>query len=243
MRVLLLSDIHANLAALDACLADAERAGRADRVWVLGDTVGYGPRPVECLLRIRGLDALAVAGNHELAATDRLPLSQFNAHAAAAAQWTAGQLTPDAAGYVTSLPLRATEGEFTLVHGTPRDPVWEYMLSVSQGVASLPYLETPGCAFGHTHVPTVMQFRGAEGGIRQVTAGEAVQLREERWFVNPGSAGQPRDGDPRAAYALLETDERTVTYRRVEYDVAVTQRLMEEAGLPRPLIERLSYGY
>jgi diadenosine tetraphosphatase ApaH/serine/threonine PP2A family protein phosphatase len=241
--VLLISDIHANLAALEAVVRHAEKNGGFDGVWSLGDAVGYGPQPNECLAKIRSLGALAISGNHEHAALRRISLGDFNPYARSAAQWTAKSLTPESAAYLESLPLRALAHEFTLVHGSPRDPVWEYLADEQAAEANISYFETADCANGHTHIPAVLMVADGVSHTVHPAHGELVELGDARCFVNPGSVGQPRDGNPRASYALLNVERREVVFRRVEYPVAETQRLMHGAGLPSLLIERLSRGW
>ncbi len=242
MRTLLLSDIHANLAALKAVLAAADQAGGIDSCWVMGDIAGYGPQPNECLETVRERATAAVAGNHDLAAIGRLDTSDFNEAAAQAAQWTSRQLTPDSREFAAGLPLRAEQDGHTIVHGSPRDPVWEYLIAPVQAVANLEHFDTPGCTFGHTHVPMLMQVSPSSVYVTPPADGQTVPIEAERWYVNPGSVGQPRDRDPRAAWAMLDTGQMTVTFHRTPYDVSATQALMEVAGLPPWLIYRLSHG-
>jgi predicted phosphodiesterase len=243
MRVLVASDIHANLAALDAVLRDA---GAVEAVWCLGDTVGYGPQPRECISRLRQLGALWVAGNHERAATGAIGTSEFNPDAAAAAEWTKGLLAETDAAFLDALPEVATEGQFTLVHGSLRDPIWEYLYSEEAALAHFGIQETPHGLVGHTHVPLVaIEDRTALEGCQlfRLRDGETVDLEDgPRTIINPGSVGQPRDGDNRAAYAVYDSDAATVTLRRVEYEINATQTLMMDAGLPRWLIDRLAQG-
>ena len=208
----------------------------------MGDTVGYGPRPNECLEMVRQRATAAVAGNHELAALGSLDVSQFNYAAAAAAVWTSSQLTGASRDFAANLPLRVNKDGHTIVHGSPRDPVWEYLTTPMQAVANLESFDTPGCTFGHTHVPMLMQVDGGRVYVTPPAAGQTVPIDAERWYVNPGSVGQPRDGDSRAAWAVLDTGRMTVTFHRTPYDVSATQALMEEAGLPSWLISRLSLG-
>ena len=241
-KILLISDIHANLAALEAVIRHAERNGGFDEVWSLGDAVGYGPQPNECIARVRSLGAVSVSGNHEHAALRRISLGDFNPYARSAAQWTARTLSQESAEYIGALPLRAKAHGFTIVHGSPRDPVWEYLSDINSAEANLSYLETPSCAHGHTHVPAVL-FTGFGGRTVRPISDEQVDLSGGGCFVNPGSVGQPRDGDPRAAYAVLDTECQAVTFHRVDYPIAETQRLMQDAQLPSLLIERLSRGW
>ncbi len=247
-RILLVSDIHANLAALDAVLRDVENSVPIDAIWSLGDTVGYGPQPSECLDRLQAAGAVAVAGNHELAALGSLSTADFNPYAREAAEWTGRVLTDSARAYAESLPLKLEAGDFTLVHGSPRDPVWECMTDEHVARQNVGYLETPNCVNGHTHVPASFFVPGDAMANDEPTLPQfedAVYLVPNRgnWFLNPGSVGQPRDGDPRAAYAVLEPESLILTFHRVEYPVAKTQALMEEIGLPPVLYQRLAHGY
>ena len=241
MRIAIISDVHSNLVALDAVLADAEGRG-ADAIWNLGDTVGYGPDPNGVVARLAEAGALSVLGNHDAAATGRIGTELFNWLAAEAAEWTREHLEPETAAYLDGLNEVAREGEWTLVHGTLREPTWEYLITEEAAEGHFERQETPYSAVGHTHVP-LRVFRGARGveGSTPVE-GEAVALGEGPLCINPGSVGQPRDGDPRASYALVDGDEGTVTHHRVVYDVAETQGRMADAGLPRELAARLSAG-
>ncbi len=272
MRIAILSDVHSNLAALEAMLRHAEEQGAIDAAWCLGDTVGYGPQPRECLARLRELGAVTVAGNHDRAATGRIGTEEFNPDAAAAARWTQQQLTADdreyldalpevvlvSAGQGRSLPPEAdrpsaekagaseAEGGFTLVHGTLRWPIWEYLYSYEAAQAHLERQQTPLSLVGHTHVP-MLAVEGQEFAhgceMYYLEDGARITLAPERKLVmNPGGVGQPRDGDRRAAYAVYDSDDGAVSLHRVEYDIAATQKLMEAARLPRWLIERLAVG-
>jgi predicted phosphodiesterase len=246
MRIAIVSDIHANLAALEAVLAHAEGGSTVDAIWCLGDTVGYGPQPSECIARLKEAGAVWVAGNHERAATGAIGVEEFNADAAEAALWTRERLADDEAGLLDGLPEVITHAGCTLVHGTLRWPIWEYLVSEDVALAHLELMETSLGFVGHTHVPLLaVHDPGApeECDLFQLPDGTVVPLKgETKMVINPGSVGQPRDGDPRASYAVYDTDEQTVVMARVDYPVNVTQRLMTEAGLPRWLIERLSFG-
>ncbi len=241
MRVLLLTDIHANLVALEAVVRDA---GPVDAVWCLGDVVGYGPRPNECCAWVEERAAPTVAGNHDWASLGRLDLDDFNPSARAATRWTIDQLTPHTHDWLAALPERAVAGEQTIVHGSPRQPIWEYLLRPAQAAANFAHFDSPICFVGHTHVPTVFAERPAGGGVtlHRPAAGETIALTGGRYIVNPGSVGQPRDGDPRAAYALYDPDTGRLEFRRLAYDIAATQRQMADAGLPASLIARLDHG-
>lgn len=243
MRVPILSDIHSNLVALEAVLADAREQGAGSPPWVLGDIVGYGPDPDEVIEALKASNAVAVAGNHDLAAIGDMPLSDFNAMAAAAAVWTAGVLKPGSKDYLRALSLKLEkERVYTLVHGSPRNPAWEYLTQMSGLIENLAHFETPGCLYGHTHVPVLVLFDGAEPELVTHDPGKRHRCDAERFYLNPGSVGQPRDGDRRASYALLDLESREVEFRRVEYGVEVTQQRMKQARLPQALINRLSLG-
>ncbi len=242
MRYAVVADIHSNLEAFRAVLSDLERRGGCDELWCLGDIVGYGPDPHACIELLRRHKGLCVAGNHDWAATGKLDTADFNPEAAAAARWTAGQLAPEDADFLNSLPLEAGKEGFTLVHGSPREPLWEYMLNVNSARENFAYLKTPYCLAGHTHSPLV--FREAESGVslEPFAPGDKVKLGEERLIINPGGVGQPRDGDARASYAVYDSRAATVELFRVEYDIAAVQSSMKQKGLPLRLIIRLSYG-
>ncbi len=243
MRIAIVGDVHANLAAFEAVLAHAEQGGRLDAVWCLGDTVGYGPHPNESLALLRTYEHRAVAGNHDLAACGRMGTEEFNEAAAEAAHWTAQQLAEGQRSYLQDLPLVVCEGEFTLVHGSLRWPEWEYLLSSEQAQAHFELQRTPYSLVGHSHLPFVCEEQpDMPPALRPAIDGERVELGAGRLILNPGGAGQPRDGDPRASYVLYDADAGAVTFHRVEYDIAATQQAMEAARLPRWLSERLSYG-
>lgn len=242
MRIAILADIHANLSALEAVLQHAESGGSLDALWCLGDTVGYGPHPNECIDLLCRYDHRAVGGNHDLAACGRMGSEEFNEAAAAAARWTDGQLTDGSRSYLQELEMIVTEGDFTLVHGSLRWPEWEYLLSGEQAQAHFELQSTPNGLVGHSHLPFVCREEQVPPTLVPYTDGEAVDLGVVRLILNPGSVGQPRDSDPRAGYALYDSDAATVSFHRVEYDIAATQQAMEKAGLPSWLSERLSYG-
>jgi diadenosine tetraphosphatase ApaH/serine/threonine PP2A family protein phosphatase len=243
VRIAIVSDIHSNLAAFEAVLRHAGTGGPLDALWCLGDTVGYGPQPNECVAQLRSYEQRAVAGNHDLAACGKMTTEEFNQAAAQAAHWTAEQLSPDSRAYLHGLPLVHSEGDFTLVHGSLRWPEWEYLLSSEQAQAQFEAQRTPYSLVGHSHLAFVCrEERAAPPRLRPAADGERVELGAERLIMNPGSAGQPRDNDPRASYAVYDDAAACITFHRVEYDIAATQRAMEQAGLPHSLSERLSYG-
>ena len=246
MRVLVVSDIHANLAALDAVLEDAKPFD-CEAVWCLGDTVGYGPEPDECIGRIRLAKAVTVVGNHDWAVIDRMDIEDFNPEAGKAVMWTRNHLSSQNLAWLHDLPSEPViQGEFTLTHGSPRDPVLEYILYPSVAAANFEHFSTQFCLIGHTHVPTLYVKPAGDAGLRVVTPtpGKAISLRNGwRIILNPGSVGQPRDNDPRAAYAILDTEQAIWLPRRVAYQLEITQAHMRAAGLPERLINRLSFGW
>jgi predicted phosphodiesterase len=246
MRVLVLSDIHANLAALEAVLENAGK-DRYDTVWCLGDTIGYGPEPDACVNRIQLLGAKTVVGNHDWAVLGHMDLDDFNPEARQAIEWTREHLSDENLIWLSRLPSEPiVEGEFTLTHGSPRDPVWEYILYPSTARPNFDHFTTPFCLVGHTHVPALFVWQEGDWLVRLLApgAGRRIALRDGwRIILNPGSVGQPRDSDPRAAYAILDTDEATWEVRRVAYPIEVTQAHMRAAGLPERLINRLAFGW
>lgn len=244
MRIAIIADVHANLAALETVLRHAEKEQALGQVWCLGDIVGYGPDPSQCVELVSRHARHCLVGNHDLAAIGQLDTADFNVAAAAAARWTSEQLTPQHKAHLAALPQVVQEGEFTLVHGTLRWPVWEYLDTYETAAAHLRLQETPFGLVGHTHVPLlVMEDAAAPAGCSAVYLqdGQVVELKG-KLVINPGGVGQPRDGDPRAAYAVYDSDARTVTLHRLEYDIAATQERMARAGLPTWLIQRLSLG-
>jgi predicted phosphodiesterase len=246
MRIIVVSDIHANLVALEAVLLHASGGGEIDAVWCLGDTVGYGPQPEECIRLLREMNAVWVAGNHERAATGAIRVDDFNPDAAAAALWTRDRLNARDGKLLDALPEVLTPDGCTLVHGTLRWPIWEYLGSLETALGHLQLQETTLGFVGHTHIPLVAELDpDREGKCEMYRLNEGAIIRvtgESKVVFNPGSVGQPRDGDPRASYAVYDSGERTVTLNRVDYEINATQRLMMDAGLPRWLIERLSAG-
>ncbi len=243
MRALVVADVHGNLAAFEAVIADARRGGGFDVIACVGDIVGYGPAPGECLTLLRSFPHIAVAGNHDWGAIGKVSLGDFNPAAAEACRWAGARLDADQRTYLGALPLTATFGDLTLAHGSPRDPIWEYLVSESVARACFPLFSTPACMVGHSHVPLLFEQR-ADGSCseRLLTPDEAVPLEGRRLIINPGGVGQPRDRDPRAAYALYDDEAHALTHRRVAYDIAATQAAMRGHGLPPSLVERLSYG-
>jgi diadenosine tetraphosphatase ApaH/serine/threonine PP2A family protein phosphatase len=240
VRVAVLSDIHSNLVALDAVLA---AMGSIDAVWHLGDVVGYGPDPDGVVARLKAIGATGVRGNHDTAtAIDPGILDWFNPDAREAAEWTAAAMTNETRAWLADQPERRHEDGALLVHGSPRDPIWEYVTSIPVARANLAALDTPIGLHGHTHIPVA--FRDDDGRVEAIApaAGSWLPLDGRRTLLNPGSVGQPRDGDPDASWMVLDTDQGRCTWHRVAYDVGAVQRAMTGAGLPARLAARLSFG-
>ncbi|MPZ13365.1 MAG: metallophosphoesterase [Chloroflexi bacterium] len=240
MRIGVVSDTHSNLLAVEAVLADMDRV---DALWCLGDFVGYGPWPNEVIAVQRDRGVSAIVGNHDLGAIGAISTADFNADAATMTEWTAQQLGAESAAYLKSLvPMREIHG-VTLAHGTPREPVWEYLLSPAAALASFDCFATQLCLVGHTHIPTLFleDSKGTAAGS-YMAAGERHTLDRRRAIANPGSVGQPRDRDPRAAYLIYDSDQRTLEWRRVPYDIAAVQARMRGLRLPRFFIDRLEVG-
>ena len=242
MRALIVGDVHSNMEAFQSVIDDGKDRGGFDQIWSLGDLVGYGPDPAACIDLLRRYDHRAVAGNHDLASIGKLSLEAFNPHAAEANRWTSTQLSEEQAAYLGELPLKLEIDEFTAVHGSPRDPIWEYVVSVSAAVASFMHFDSYWCLVGHSHVPFLC--RPAEDGAVFLDFPEDtdVRLGTNRLIINPGGVGQPRDGDPRASYAIYDSDRDLVVHHRVEYDIRATQEKMRIHGLPEFLINRLAEG-
>ena len=242
MRILIISDVHSNHVALETVLAVS---GAHDQLWNLGDTIGYGPRPNECVALTRHASVL-IAGNHDLASLGRVNLNDFNPDARTANIWNGEQLTPENRALLDALPPRRDIDErFLAVHASPREPIWEYLLTLDQARENFAHFDTQVCFIGHSHVPLIFrQFPdGRCEGPKLPDAGATIELLPDiRYFINPGSVGQPRNQDPRVAYAVLETDAGTVQFQRIEYDITQTQRQMSDANLPIALIRRLEYG-
>jgi diadenosine tetraphosphatase ApaH/serine/threonine PP2A family protein phosphatase len=242
MRIALLSDVHGNLPAFQAVLADVD-AQAPDEVWCLGDLVGYGAQPDGCVELARDRCDLSLAGNHDLVVTGEIPITDFSSSAAAAARWTQETIGEDTMAFLKGLAPADTDREPALYHASPRDPVWEYVLSTWQADECIDLMDARVGAVGHSHV--ALWFRRDDSGKMSgatADAGSEHDLSAGRWLVNPGGVGQPRDGDPRAAWLLLDTGEWTATWRRVEYPIEEAARAIEEAGLPRVLAERLFSG-
>jgi len=241
MRVAVVSDIHSNLHALQAVLAAID-AEAPDELWCLGDLVGYGPRPNECCAAIAERADVCLAGNHDLAVQGTIDLDEFHGDAAVAARWTRDVLDPAAMQLLDRLEPEGFARGVALYHGSARDPVWEYVLSDEGALATFELTSSPLVLVGHSHVALQIVQSGGEISGRIAAADTEVELGGVRALLNPGSVGQPRDGDPRAAYLLLDLEAQRARFRRVEYAVERTQREMREAGLPEMLAARLELG-
>jgi len=231
--------VHGNLVALEAVLA---AIGTVDALWIMGDTVGYGPDPSDVLALLRDRRARMVAGNHDLAVGTGQGLGAFNAVAAEAARMHRGWLSSEERDALAALPLTLQADGFTLCHGSLRDPVWEYVISARQARATLELATTPHVCNGHTHTAALYRMDGERVAATSFVTGTPIVL-EARMLVNPGSVGQPRDGDPRAAYVILDTEHGTIAFGRASYDVGETQRRIRSRGLPAFLADRLAVGY
>ena len=242
MKILVISDVHSNLNALEAVLKDA---GEFDAIWFLGDLVGYGPDPNECIARVRGLPNLVgMMGNHDIAVLNEIDVRDFNQEARQAIVWTQSVLTPENQAYLTSLSDMKVEGQFTLVHGSPRYPIWEYLMDVFSARSSFEHYQTDFCLVGHTHIPVIFQQQVKFPNVRLESPliNQKIDL-QARAILNPGSVGQPRDHNPMAAYAILDPVNLTWECRRVPYDIAAVQARMQAVKLPERHTTRLSAGW
>ena len=245
MRAAVLSDIHANRQALEAVLAAVDEAG-VEEIWCLGDMVGYGAEPDACTALVRERCATCLVGNHDLAVLNAIDISTFSDTAAAAVEWTRDIIGEESLEFLASLDPAASQQGIGLFHASPRDPVWEYVISVDQAEAGFAAQEERVGLIGHSHIALFFArgVGGRRGSAQGAQAGEGTELEiaEGSWLLNPGSVGQPRDGDPRAAWLELDTEEWTVRYHRVSYDVEGAAAAILAAGLPRILAERLQAG-
>jgi diadenosine tetraphosphatase ApaH/serine/threonine PP2A family protein phosphatase len=242
MRIALLSDVHGNLPAFEAVLADVDAEG-VEEVWCLGDLVGYGAQPDECVELARRRCDLCLAGNHDLVVTGAIDIADFSSSAAIAAQWTRDHIGADALEFLDGLSPRDDDRAIGLYHASPRDPVWEYVLSGWQAEECMNAMEPRVGAVGHSHV--ALWFRRDDGGeVDGATAEGGLEhdLADGEWLINPGGVGQPRDGDPRAAWLLLDTEAWSARWRRVEYPIDRAASAIEAAGLPALLAQRLYLG-
>lgn len=242
MRILVISDIHANYTALEAVIA---ANAMVDAVWCLGDLVGYGPDPNECIERIKSLPNLTcLLGNHDAAVSGSLEIDKFNKEAAESILWTKSQLTQVNLEFLKSLPETRTTSLVTLAHGSPRSPVWEYILDPVTAVMNFSFFNSQLALVGHTHLPLYFTDEQSTGEVKRnlLKSGEQIKITQ-RTILNPGSVGQPRDHDPRASFGILDPDKMTWRIRRIEYKVPEVQKRILDAGLPERHASRLSEGW
>jgi diadenosine tetraphosphatase ApaH/serine/threonine PP2A family protein phosphatase len=239
MRVAVLSDIHSNLNALDAVLSIIPSV---DEVWQLGDVVGYGPDPDGVVARLREVGAIGVRGNHDAAALGGPEIDSFNVDARLAMEWTRSVIGADTLTWLRALPERLQREDFTLVHGSPRDPLWEYVTSTPVARAGLAAMSTRSGLHGHTHIP--IAYIEDDGRLETMSpgAGSRITFEGRRVMLNPGSVGQPRDGIPTASWLLLDTEAGAATWERTAYDISAVQAAMVTRGLPERLVARLTHG-
>jgi len=242
MRIALLSDVHGNLPAFDAVLADVD-ACAPDEIWCLGDLVGYGAEPDGCVARASERCDLCLAGNHDLAVTGALDIAEFSENAARAARWTQENIGADALSFLRGLRPVEEGREIGLWHASPLDPVWEYVLSYTQAEDNMNFMGPRVGAIGHSHLALWFHREGEEAPRADFAKdGLEQDLTRGEWLINPGGVGQPRDGDPRAAWLLLDTGEWTAQWRRVEYPIDAAASAILKAGLPEDLAKRLFHG-
>ncbi|HEX3510369.1 MAG TPA: metallophosphoesterase family protein [Solirubrobacteraceae bacterium] len=242
MKVAVISDIHANRHAFEATL-EAVAASDAAELWCLGDLVGYGAEPDACVELARDHAAVCLAGNHDMAVTGELSLDEFSRGASIAAEWTREVIAPENLEFLAGLRPQGEEGQVGLYHASPRDPVWEYVLSALLAELCFDAQDHRISLIGHSHVALSFVRRDGElatGEPRR--AGTRLEIGEGEWLLNPGSVGQPRDGDPRASWLLLDLDGMDASYHRSDYDVAGAAAAIRAARLPDSLAERLEYG-
>jgi predicted phosphodiesterase len=241
-RIALLSDVHGNLPAFEAVLADVESTG-VDERWCLGDLVGYGAQPDECVALAKESCDLTLIGNHDLVVTGKLDIADFSLNAAVAARWTQENIGPEALEFLNTLEPMDTGHAIGLYHASPRDPVWEYVLSTMLADACMDAMDKRIGAVGHSHVALYFwrSERGAVAG-EHAPGGTQLDLSQGDWIINPGGVGQPRDGDPRAAWLLLDLETWTAEWRRVEYPIDAAAKAIQQAGLPLALSDRLYHG-
>jgi predicted phosphodiesterase len=242
MKVAVVSDIHSNRQAFEAVL-EAVADSDASELWCLGDIVGYGADPDACVELVRRHVAVCLAGNHDMAVVGELPLDEFSRGASLAAQWTREVIAPANRAFLAELHPQGQEGPIGLYHASPRDPVWEYVLSALLAELCLDTQPHRVCLIGHSHVASsFVRHEGEATTGEPCRAGAELDLSRGEWLLNPGSIGQPRDGDPRAAWLMLDLDGDTAVYRRTSYDVAGAAAAIKAARLPNSLAERLEYG-
>jgi diadenosine tetraphosphatase ApaH/serine/threonine PP2A family protein phosphatase len=241
-RVAVCSDVHGNLPAFKAVLDDIRSVG-VDQIWNLGDLVGYGAQPDECVALAKEECDLCLIGNHDLVVIDKLKVDDFSSNAATAALWTRDHIQDETRKFLADLSPKDETHDLKLYHASPRDPVWEYVLSVGLAEACIEAMPGRLAAVGHSHV-ALWFWRNESGRTvgEQAGAGMEIDLSKGEWLMNPGGVGQPRDGDPRAAWLLLDFERSTALWKRVEYPIDEAAKAIEDAGLPRSLADRLYFG-
>jgi len=241
-RIGIFSDIHGNLQALQTVFHVLEEEECVDCYYCCGDIVGYGGNPNECVDLIRAKNCPTVAGNHDHAALGLTDTSYFNEIAKAAIQWTGDVLTPDNAAYLKSLPMTIVEGEFMIVHSSPKDPeAWNYILTLPDARVNFEHFDTQTCFVGHSHQPFIIECLG--GKLSCLVQPFVPVVEGRRYLINVGSVGQPRDGNPDASYAIYDRTQQRIEIKRVSYDVAATQEAIRSEGLPSQLADRLNHGW
>ncbi|MFC1946686.1 metallophosphoesterase family protein [Chloroflexota bacterium] len=243
MRYAIIADIHSNLTAFQAVLNDINTQESIDIIWCLGDIVGYGPDPHECIELLRKYDHICVAGNHDRAVIGKMDMTSFNTYAAEAVNWTTGKLSIGDITYLNNLPESIEDDDFSLVHGSPREPIMEYILSMSVARQNFDCFRTKYCLVGHTHLPQAYSL-DEEDNFTATKLLPNIKLitGETRLIVNPGAVGQPRDGNPEASYAIFDNRTKIIQLRRVSYDIRQTQDRIMKSGLPPRLAARLETG-
>jgi diadenosine tetraphosphatase ApaH/serine/threonine PP2A family protein phosphatase len=238
MKVLVFSDIHSNSTAFEAVLT---AAGSVDAYWCLGDIVGYGPDPNECISMVRDLPNLVcVRGNHDAATLGEVDQQTFNHEASLAITWTKRNLNAEGLEYLLSLPEKLVMDDITIVHGSPRNPVWDYVMDYMTAVRMFQFFDTELCLLGHTHVPAIWNEK--EAPKAPVMEFQKFKIKTKS-ILNPGSVGQPRDHDPRASFAIFDPEEKTWELRRVAYDIEQVQNRIKKSGLPWRHAMRLAEGW
>jgi predicted phosphodiesterase len=243
MRIAIISDIHANYEALEAVLSDSGQQ-KVDEVVCLGDIVGYGANPNECIELVKKNCPLRILGNHDAAAVGLLSTDHFNVHAKIAIDWTVENLTADAQSFLRSFPLKKSRTGYTFVHATPYEPnMWYYITSLEEAAFNFQFFETTFCFVGHTHIPIIIVLENEkEVYVHQGTSIAWADMKHARFLINTGSVGQPRDRNPKSCYGIIDTEEKTFSFRRTDYDIEKAQNKMRKIKMPDFLITRLSDG-